>query len=48
MMQVVIYTSLNVIYDEKGRCVSKGCQAALLSFTDMTKEMFLFSLRMGR
>lgn len=24
MMQVVIYTSLNVIYDEKGRCVSKG------------------------
>lgn len=23
-MQVVIYTSLNVIYDEKGRCVSKG------------------------
>lgn len=24
MMQVVIYTSLNVIYDEKGQCVSKG------------------------
>ena len=23
-MQVVIYTSLNVIYDEKGQCVSKG------------------------
>lgn len=22
MMQVVIYTSLNVIYDEKGQCVS--------------------------
>lgn len=24
MMQVVIYTSLDVIYDEKGQCVSKG------------------------
>lgn len=24
MMQLVIYTSLNVIYDEKGQCVSKG------------------------
>ena len=24
MMQVVIYTSLNVIYDEKGQCASKG------------------------
>ena len=24
MMQVVIYTSLNVIYDEKGQCVSNG------------------------
>ena len=24
MVQVVIYTSLNVIYDEKGQCVSKG------------------------
>lgn len=24
MMKVVIYTSLNVIYDEKGQCVSKG------------------------
>lgn len=24
MMQVIIYTSLNVIYDEKGQCVSKG------------------------
>ena len=24
MMQVVLYTSLNVIYDEKGQCVSKG------------------------
>ncbi len=23
-MQVIIYTSLNVIYDEKGQCVSKG------------------------